>query len=93
MKIFETNLGLGYGEVAYFIETKDKEYLCISENEDTGAFNKMYSVGEVAEFEDYDIGREYGLIEVIPEKHQMILDNSPLSGTWLFKKFLADLEG
>jgi len=53
MKIVETNAALGYGEVAYFVQVQDKQYLCIFENEDKDNFCKMYSVGKIYDLEDY----------------------------------------
>ena len=88
MKIFETNCSLGYLEVAYFIETKEKEYLCIFENQDDCS-DKVYKVGELAKFTSKDL--KYELIEIPESKHETILKQSSLYGTYLFDKFLKEL--
>jgi len=85
LKLIETNAALGYNEVAYFIEVEDKEYLCIYENQDADNFWKSYRVGEIEIFDDseFDI--------VIEEKHDMILEQSPLYDSYLFNRLLGDL--
>ena len=85
MKIFETNSGLGYGEVAYFIKTNEGEMLCIYENEDQEIFWKKYKVGNIYEFEDYELD------EVIESKHEIVLKQSGLYNSFLFNEFLKGL--
>lgn len=87
LKIVETNSGLGYQEVAYFVEIPDKnEYLCIFENQDTRTLWATYEIGKTYELEAYEID------VVIPEKHSMVLDKSPLAKTFLFNEFLKSLK-
>jgi len=85
MKIVETNSGLGYGEVAYFIEYQGK-FLCIYEDSKSQQFYKCYRVGELAELEDYEIE------EVPEEKHQMIINESPIKYSFLFNFFIKQLD-
>jgi len=87
MLVFETNSGLGYQEVAYFIETNEKKLLCIYENQDADIFWKSYTAGKI---EEGILPQE--VQEVIPEKHQMVLDGSPLAGTFLFDEFLRNIK-
>ena len=85
MRIFETNLGLSYGEVAYFIKVTEKNYLCISENQEY--LGKTYKVGRLEEFVETS-----GLDEVIKSKHAMILEQSIITGTFLFNEFIKNLK-
>jgi len=90
LMIIQSNAALGYGEYASFIKIPngDNKFLCIFENEDVCyEGDKAYRVGEIEEF---NYASEY---DVIPEhKHHLVLDESPLKGTFLFEEFLKTFE-
>ena len=87
MRIFKTDSGLGYGEVAYFIETNNGKMLCIDENLCRCFSEKMYKVGNVYEFDDDEID------EIIGSKNKKkILKYSELYGNFLFNEFLKNLK-
>jgi len=87
MKIFKSDSALGYMEFAYFIKINEEEYLCIFENSSADNFWKPYKVGELAEF---DFVEE--LEEIDESKHEMILKESPIYGTFLFNEFMKNLK-
>lgn len=84
MTIIETNSALGYSEVAYLIKTNENDFLCIYCNEEDKG--DTYRVGNAYELVDY----EYQ--EVIKEKHEMVLKESPLYDTYLLEYFIKNLK-
>lgn len=87
MKIFKTNLGLGYAEEATLLEIPEG-YLCINEDEKC-KFDKTYIIGELVDISDFN----FGSIEEVSElKKQYILQESPLYGTFLFNKLLKKIK-
>jgi len=88
MIVIQTNAALGYAEYATLIKIPNEEnkFLCIYTNEDRG-WDNSYKVGEIEEF---DFPSEY---DVIPEhKHNLVLSESPLKGTYLYEEFLKSLK-
>lgn len=52
-EIFETNLSLGYNELAYLVHYRNNDYLCIGIKSER--FTDSYAVGELAKFQDHEI--------------------------------------
>jgi Zn-dependent peptidase ImmA (M78 family) len=53
IKVFETNLALGYGQLAYFVHYRNNDYLCIGlKNADE---SKNFYVGDLCKFADHEI--------------------------------------
>jgi len=87
MNLVETNSGLGYLEVAYFVETNENGiYLCIYENSDEDNFWKTYRVGKIYELDNSELDT------IIESKHKMIIEKSEIANTYLFKLFLENLK-
>ena len=89
MTVIQTNAALGYAEYASFIKIPNEKnkFLCIFTNEDRG-WDNSYKIGEIEEFE---YPSEY---DVIPEhKHVLVLEESPLKGTYLYEEFLKRVKG
>ena len=82
MIIYQTNSGLRYKCFAYFIRLKKIHlgytYLCIGKNEDN---DTIYLIGEINKMESWEV-----------ERSSYRLEDSPLSGTFLFESFLKTLK-
>lgn len=81
IKIYQTNSGLGYNQLAFLLKIKDNQYLVI----DTVGINNGYSSYVIGSTVDFDYEQE---IEVC-ENYK--LEKSPLYGTFLFNHFLRTI--
>jgi len=88
MIIIQTNAALGYAEYASFIKIPNgkNKFLCIFTNEKRG-YDNCYKPGEIKEFTyTYDY-------KIIPKsKYDLVLNESPLKGTYLYEEFLKNLK-
>jgi len=88
MEVIQTNAALGYAEYATFIKIPDEKnkFLCIFSNENKG-WDNCYKPGEIEEFyypSEYDI--------VPKHKHELVLKESHLKGTYLYEYFLKKVK-
>jgi len=84
MKVYQTNSGLGYNQLAYLIKinetSNEHNYLTIGER--NLPIDCSYKVGELAaDLEEIDI-----------EESNYRLEQSPLFGGFLFKHFIKTTE-
>jgi len=87
IRLIETNSALGYMEVAYLIQINEKEMLCVYSNEEGYVGDHSWVVGEVYDMFEYESDYD----EVINDKKEMVLKDSPLYGDFLFDFFLKHL--
>ncbi len=78
MKIYQTNSGLGYKELAYFLKLNDKEFLCIDVI--SAIPHSFYIIGEI----NYNDGL------LFPEPSDYDIKNSPLYESFLFNYLLRN---
>jgi len=85
MKIYQTNGGLGYQQLAYLLRLDKSEngynYLCIGRRFVDGS-NDDYIVGEVVE----------DLEEIYIEDTDYKIEDSPLYGSFLFDFFVKNIK-
>lgn len=79
MKIYETNSGLGWNQIAYLIESSEG-YLVIDLS-GVRDYDTHYVIGEIVEMEEYEL-----------EESNYNINNSPLKGKYLFEFYLQNFK-